>query len=90
MALALRLLRSPLRCPAVVLQSRTRSIAMSAQRRKQQLDEAVDKLKSDNPFYDRYAQKLAAMREHKPDEFLERVTKVVEPPKPAPPLEKPR
>lgn len=49
---------------------------MSAQRRAQ---EAVDKLKEKNPYYEKYADKIAKLQQTSPDEFLERVDKVVNP-----------
>lgn len=54
------------------------------------MDEAVEQLKSKNPFYERYATKLATLKEKAPEEFLEKVTKVVQPPTPAKQTEKPR
>lgn len=54
-----------------------RSIAMSSVRR--QTDEAVEKLKSANPYYDKYAAKLAALQAKAPEEFLDKVNKVVKP-----------
>ncbi|XP_037954715.1 ATP synthase mitochondrial F1 complex assembly factor 1-like isoform X1 [Teleopsis dalmanni] len=53
-----------------------RSIAMSAQRR---AEEKLEKLKDKNPYYEKYAQKLANLQQTSPEEFLERVGKVVEP-----------
>lgn len=53
-----------------------RTITMSAQRRAQ---EAVDKLKEKNPYYEKYADKIAKLQQTSPDEFLQRVDKVVNP-----------
>lgn len=99
MALACRLLRSHYRlvptancCAPPSPQSTAvavRTIAMSVPRL--QMDEAVEQLKNKNPFYDRYAAKLAAMKEKAPEEFLEKVTQVVQPPQaPKAAPEKPR
>lgn len=65
-----------------------RSIAMSSVRR--QTDEAVEKLKSANPYYDKYAAKLAALQAKAPEEFLDKVNKVVKPASKKPIEEKPR
>lgn len=67
-----------------------RSIAMSSVRQQQQTEEAVEQLKSKNPFYERYAAKLAALQQAAPEEFLEKVTKVVKPQAAPKPVEKPR
>lgn len=61
---------------------------MSTQRR--QIDEAVEQLKSKNPYYEKYAAKLSAMQETAPDEFLDKVSKVIDPPKAEQKAEKPR
>lgn len=65
-----------------------RSIAMSSVRR--QTDEAVEKLKSANPYCDKYAAKLAALQAKAPEEFLDKVNKVVTPASKKPIEEKPR
>lgn len=49
---------------------------MSAQRR---AEEALDKLKEKNPYYEKYAEKIAKLQQTSPDEFLERVDKVANP-----------
>ncbi|XP_075148931.1 ATP synthase mitochondrial F1 complex assembly factor 1 [Haematobia irritans] len=53
-----------------------RTITMSAQRRAQ---EALDKMKEKNPYFDKYAEKIAKLQQTSPEEFLERVDKVVNP-----------
>ncbi|XP_073817728.1 ATP synthase mitochondrial F1 complex assembly factor 1 [Musca autumnalis] len=53
-----------------------RTITMSAQRRAQ---EAVEKLKEKNPYFDKYAEKIAKLQQTSPEEFLQRVDKVVNP-----------
>lgn len=53
-----------------------RNIAMSAQRR---AEEALDKLKDKNPYYEKYADKIAKLQQTSPEEFLERVDKVAHP-----------
>ncbi|XP_061400675.1 ATP synthase mitochondrial F1 complex assembly factor 1-like [Musca vetustissima] len=53
-----------------------RTITMSAQRRAQ---EAVEKLKEKNPYFEKYADKIAKLQQTSPDEFLQRVDKVVNP-----------
>lgn len=93
MALACRLLARSHRCMLVQPTSAaprqpTQNIAMSA--RRLQMDDAVDKLKAKNPYYDKYAAKLDALKQKAPEEFLDRVTQVVQPPKPTKPAEKPR
>lgn len=54
-----------------------RSISMSSVRR--QTEEAVEKLKTANPYYEKYAAKLAALQEKAPEEFLDKVNQVVKP-----------
>lgn len=49
---------------------------MSAQRRAQ---EALDKIKEKNPYFDKYADKIAKLQQTSPEEFLERVDKVTNP-----------
>lgn len=49
---------------------------MSAQRRAQ---EALDKMKEKNPYFDKYADKIAKLQQTSPEEFLERVDKVANP-----------
>lgn len=65
-----------------------RSIAMSSVRL--QTEEAVEQLKSKNPYYEKYAGKLAALQKAAPEEFLEKVSKVVKPDVQPKPVEKPR
>lgn len=87
MALALRLLVSQ-RSSALLQIVCRRSIAMSSVRR--QTEEAVEQLKSKNPYYEKYAAKLAALQQAAPEEFLDKVTKVVQPQTAPKPVEKPR
>lgn len=53
-----------------------RSIRMSAMRR---AEEALSKIKETNPYYEKYAKKIADLQQTSPEEFLERVDKVVQP-----------
>lgn len=53
-----------------------RNITMSAQRR---AEEALDKIKEKNPYFEKYADKIAKLQQTSPDEFLERVDKVANP-----------
>uniref|UniRef100_A0A1I8Q8D4 ATP synthase mitochondrial F1 complex assembly factor 1 n=1 Tax=Stomoxys calcitrans TaxID=35570 RepID=A0A1I8Q8D4_STOCA len=53
-----------------------RTIAMSAQRR---AEEALEKMKDKNPYFEKYADKIAKLQKTSPEEFLERVDKVVNP-----------
>lgn len=87
MALACRLLRSPLLVPSCCTLP-FRTVAMSVPRL--QMEEAVEQLKSKNPFYEKYAAKMATLKEKAPEEFLEKVTKVVQPPAPVKHTDKPR
>ncbi|KAM7363518.1 ATP synthase mitochondrial F1 complex assembly factor 1 [Cochliomyia hominivorax] len=59
-----------------VNKSIVRNITMSAQRRAQ---EALDKMKEKNPYYEKYADKIAKLQQTSPEEFLEKVDKVVNP-----------
>lgn len=49
---------------------------MSAQRRAQ---EVVETLKEKNPYFEKYADKIAKLQKTSPEEFLQRVEKVVNP-----------
>lgn len=49
---------------------------MSASRR---AEEAIDKLKEENPFFSKYAGKIAKLQQTSTEEFLDRVDKVVNP-----------
>lgn len=49
---------------------------MSAQLR---AEEAIEKLKEKNPYFDKYADKIAKLQQTSPEEFLNRVDKVVHP-----------
>lgn len=49
---------------------------MSAMRR---AEEALDNMKEKNPYFDKYAEKIARLQQTSPEEFLERVDKVVNP-----------
>lgn len=53
-----------------------RTISMSAMRRAQ---EALDKMKEKNPYFDKYADKIARLQQSSREEFLERLDKVVNP-----------
>ncbi|BFF92738.1 ATP synthase mitochondrial F1 complex assembly factor 1 [Drosophila madeirensis] len=54
-----------------------RSIAMSQTRRA--AEEAVEKLKESNPYYWKYAEKIAKIQQTSAEEFLDRVERVVNP-----------
>ncbi|XP_068155548.1 ATP synthase mitochondrial F1 complex assembly factor 1 [Drosophila tropicalis] len=53
-----------------------RSIAMSATRR---AEEAIEQLKEKNPYYSKYADKIAKMQQTSAEEFLDRVERVINP-----------
>jgi len=53
-----------------------RTITMSAVRR---AEEAVEKLKDSNPYYSKYAGKIAKLQQTSAEEFLDRVERVVNP-----------
>ncbi|XP_039493065.1 ATP synthase mitochondrial F1 complex assembly factor 1 [Drosophila santomea] len=53
-----------------------RTITMSAARR---AEEAIDKLKEDNPYYSKYASKIAKLQQTSAEEFLDRVERVLNP-----------
>ncbi|XP_017039648.1 ATP synthase mitochondrial F1 complex assembly factor 1 [Drosophila ficusphila] len=53
-----------------------RTITMSAARR---AEEAIDKLKESNPYYFKYAGKIAKLQQTSAEEFLDRVERVVNP-----------
>lgn len=74
MALVGRLLRR-----SSILKSRPfhRNIAMSSVRMR--TEEAVEELKAKNPFFEKYAAKMTALQQAAPEEFLEKVAKVVKP-----------
>lgn len=63
-----------------------RSFMMSAQLR---AEEAVEEIKKTNPYYGKYASKIAALQQTAPDEFLQRVDSVNKSKSP-PKQEKPR
>lgn len=77
MALVSRLFRNSLHLSSKNTQI-YRGIAMSSVRRR--TEEAVEELKSKNPYYEKYAAKLAALQQKAPEEFLEKVSNVVKPP----------
>uniref|UniRef100_W8C4F5 ATP synthase mitochondrial F1 complex assembly factor 1 n=1 Tax=Ceratitis capitata TaxID=7213 RepID=W8C4F5_CERCA len=54
----------------------TRTISMSAMRR---AEEALEKMKEKNPYFEKYAEKIAKLQQTSPEEFLDRVDKVVHP-----------
>ncbi|XP_017471978.1 PREDICTED: ATP synthase mitochondrial F1 complex assembly factor 1 [Rhagoletis zephyria] len=54
----------------------TRNLSMSAMRRAQ---EALDKIKDNNPYFEKYADKISKLQKTSPEEFLDRVDKVVHP-----------
>lgn len=53
-----------------------RSIAMTSTSRAK---EAVEQLKDSNPFYNKYADKIAKMQQTSAEEFLDRVERVINP-----------
>lgn len=53
-----------------------RSIAMTSTSRAK---EAVDQLKESNPFYNKYADKIAKMQQTSAEEFLDRIERVINP-----------
>ncbi|XP_052836873.1 ATP synthase mitochondrial F1 complex assembly factor 1 [Drosophila gunungcola] len=53
-----------------------RTITMSAARR---AEEAIEKLKESNPYYSKYAAKIAQLQQTSAEEFLDRVERVVNP-----------
>lgn len=58
-----------------------RNIRMSAKLR---AEEAIEEMKKKNPYYEKYASKIAALQETSPEEFLNRldtVEKKMKPPK---------
>lgn len=63
-----------------------RSFMMSSNLR---AEEAIDELKKKNPYYEKYAAKLAALKQTSPDEFVQRLDSVGKTKKPAK-EEKPR
>lgn len=87
MALVCKLLRSSVPLSSKVNQIQ-RGITMSSVRLR--TEEAVEELKTKNPYYEKYAAKLAAMQQAAPEEFLEKVEKVVKPPVIKKQEEKPR
>lgn len=54
-----------------------RNIAMSSVRLR--TEEAVEELKAKNPYFEKYAAKMTALQQAAPEEFLEKVSKVVKP-----------
>ncbi|XP_016977788.2 ATP synthase mitochondrial F1 complex assembly factor 1 [Drosophila rhopaloa] len=56
--------------------SLSRTITMSATRR---AEEAIEKLKEGNPYYSKYASKIAQLQQTSAEEFLDRVERVVNP-----------
>lgn len=50
-----------------------RNIAMSSRLRS---EEALDELKKKNPYFEKYASKIAALQQTSPEEFLQRVESV--------------
>lgn len=66
-----------LNCSRILVNSLIkRTITMSAMRRAEQ---ALDELKEKNPYFEKYAEKIAKLQKTSPEEFLERVDKVVNP-----------
>lgn len=53
--------------------SAVRYIKMSAQQRAK---EVLDEMKEKNPYYDKYAEKIAKLQNSSPQEFLQRMDKV--------------
>lgn len=50
-----------------------RNISMSAKLR---AEEAIQELKTKNPYYEKYASKLAALQQTSPEEFMNRLESV--------------
>lgn len=50
-----------------------RGISMSAKLR---AEEAIEEMKKKNPYYEKYASKIAALQQTSPDEFLNRLESV--------------
>lgn len=50
-----------------------RNITMSARLR---AEEAIEEMKKKNPYFDKYASKIAALQQTSPDEFLNRLGSV--------------
>lgn len=63
-----------------------RSFMMSSSLR---AEEAIDEMKKKNPYYEKYAAKLAALQQTSPEEFVQRLDSVSKAKKPAK-EEKPR
>ncbi|XP_055852156.1 ATP synthase mitochondrial F1 complex assembly factor 1 [Episyrphus balteatus] len=61
--------------PSLVINSLTkRSFMMSSKLR---AEEVLDDIKTKNPYFEKYAAKIAALQKTSPDEFVERMEKVV-------------
>lgn len=58
----------------------TRKITMSAKLR---AEEALEELKKKNPYYEKYASKIATLQQTSPEEFLNRIESVEKKPNPA-------
>lgn len=86
--MALRLICKHIQSNVLTPTACRRSIAMSSVRL--QTEEVVEQLKSKNPYYEKYAAKLSALQQAAPEEFLDKVTKVVKPQVTPKPIEKPR
>lgn len=56
-----------------ILRVNSRNIKMSAQLR---AEEAMEKLKKKNPYFEKYAGKISALQQTSPEEFLERLDSV--------------
>ncbi|XP_053945472.1 ATP synthase mitochondrial F1 complex assembly factor 1 [Anastrepha ludens] len=54
----------------------TRTISMTAMRRAQ---EELEKMKVKNPYFEKYANKIAKLQQTSPEEFIDRVDKVLNP-----------
>lgn len=66
-----------IRCGQSVLQFR--NIKMSAKLRSEQ---AIEEMKKKNPYFEKYAGKIAALQQEAPEEFLNRLESVEEREKP--------
>lgn len=64
-----------------------RSISMSAKLR---AEEAIEQMKAKNPYYEKYANKIAALQQTSPEEFLNRLESVEKKSKPQKKQEKER
>lgn len=73
MAIAIRQSIKSLRAIRVQSVFIHRSISMSAKLR---AEEAIEEMKKKNPYYEKYASKIAALQKTSPEEFLNRLESV--------------